>query len=115
MQTFSLHQNNEYEDVNEADFYGKKKRFLGYELTGTISKYKVGHEFLDILEQIKNGNTPEINLIGKAYNPNTKRMEVLKVIGVTFDEGDIMNLEQKTATKEDLPYAAEDYKWIAKV
>ena len=115
MQTFSLHQNNEYEDVNEADFYGKKKRFLGYELTGTISKYKVGHEFLDILEQIKNGDTPEINLIGKAYNPNTKRMEVLKVIGVTFDEGDIMNLEQKTATKEDLPYAAEDYKWIAKV
>lgn len=115
MQTFSLHQNNEFEDVNEAEFLGKKKRLLGYELTGTITKYKVGHEFLDIMEKYKDGDTPDIYLIGKAYNKNTKKMEVVKVIGVTFNEGDIMNLEQKTATKEEIPYAAEDYKWIAKV
>lgn len=115
MQTFTLHQANEFEDVNEADFYGKKKRFLGYELTGTISKYKVGHEFLNILESYTNGETPDVSLIGKAYNPNTNKMEVIKVMGVTFNEGDVMNLEQKTATKEDLPFAAESYKWIAKV
>ena len=28
-QTFTLHQNNEFEDVNEAEFLGKKKRLLG--------------------------------------------------------------------------------------
>lgn len=115
MQTFQLKQANEFEDVNEADFYGKKKRFLGYELTGTISKYKVDHEFLDVMERYTKGDVPEISLIGKAYNPNTDRMEVIKVIGVTFDEADIMNLEQKTATREELPFSAESYKWIAKV
>ena len=115
MQSFTVHQANEFEDVNEADFYGKKKRFLGYEITGTLSKYKVGHEFLDIMERYKNGDIPEISFVGKAYNPNTEKMEVIKVIGVTFNEADLINLEQKTATKEDLPYAAESYKWIAKV
>ena len=115
MQSFTLHQANEFEDVNEADFYGKKKRFVGYELTGTLSKYKVGHEFLDIMERYSKGDIPDINFVGKAYNPNTDKMEVIKVIGVTFNEADLINLEQKTATKEELPYAAESYKWINKV
>lgn len=115
MQSFTVHQTNEWEDVNEADFYGKKKRFLGYEITGTLSKYKVGHEFLDIMERYSQGDIPEISFVGKAYNPNTEQTEVIKVIGVTFNEADLINLEQKTATKEDLPYAAESYKWINKV
>ena len=71
-QTFTLHQNNEFEDVNEAEFLGKKKRLLGYELTGTISKYKTDHAMADIMEKYKDGETPDINFVAKAYNPNTK-------------------------------------------
>ena len=115
VQTFNLHQTNQIEDVDEAEFLGKKKRVIGYELTGTLTKFKVDHAIIDIMEEYKNGNTPEISFMGKAYNKNTKRMEVIKVIGVTFNEADLMNLEQKTTTKEEIPYAAEDYKWIAKV
>lgn len=115
VQTFNLHQTNQIEDIDEAEFLGKKKRVVGYELTGTLTKFKVDHSIIDIMEEYKNGNTPEISFMGKAYNKNTKRMEVIKVIGVTFNEADLMNLEQKTTTKEEIPYAAEDYKWIAKV
>ena len=114
-QTFTLHQNNEFEDVNEAEFLGKKKRLLGYELTGTISKYKTDHAMAAIMEKYKDGETPDINFVAKAYNPNTKSIGVIKVIGVTFNECDIMNLELKTATKEEIPYSAESYKWITKV
>ena len=115
VQTFNLHQTNQIEDIDEAEFLGKKKRVVGYELTGTLTKFKVDHAIIDKMEEYKNGNTPEISFMGKAYNKNTKRMEVIKVIGVTFNEADLMNLEQKTTTKEEIPYAAEDYKWIAKV
>lgn len=113
MQSFTVHQANNFEDINEADFLGVKKRFLGYEITGTISKFKVDSAIIRIMEQYKNGNTPDITLIGKAYNPNTDSMQVLKVIGVTFTEADLINLEQKTATQEEIPYSAESYKWIA--
>ena len=115
VQTFNLHQTNQIEDIDEAEFLGKKKRVVGYELKGTLTKFKVDHAIIDKMEEYKNGNTPEISFMGKAYNKNTKRMEVIKVIGVTFNEADLMNLEQKTTTKEEIPYAAEDYKWIAKV
>ena len=115
MQSFSLHQTNQTEDIDEAEFLGKKKRVVGYELTGTLTKLKIDHAILDIMQEYKNGNTPDIYFTASAYNPNTSRMEVLKVIGVTFNEADIMNLEQKTVTKEEIPFAAEDYKWIALV
>lgn len=112
MQTFTLHQTNQFEDVDEADCLHKKKRFVGYELTGTLTKFKVGHEFVEILEKYTTGETPEITLIGKAYNPSTGKSGTIKVSGVTFNEGDVMNLEQKTAVKEELPFSAETYKWI---
>lgn len=115
LQTFSLHQTNQVEDIDEAEFLGKKKRVVGYELTGTLTKFKVDHAILDIMQEYKDGNTPDIYFTAKAYNPNTSRVEMLKVIGVTFNEADIMNLEQKTTTKEEIPFAAEDYKWIALV
>ena len=41
-------------------------------------------------------------------------MQRVKVIGVTFDELNLIDLAQKTPTKESLPYGAEDYKWIEK-
>ena len=115
IQSFQLKQTNEWEDVNEAEFYGKKKRLLGYELTGTISKYKVGIEMLNIMEEYQKGNTPDISLIGTVRNPNTGGVQVVKIIGVTFNEGDILNFEQKTATREEIPFAAEEWKPIAKV
>lgn len=114
-QTFTLKQTNQYEDVNEAEFLGKKRRLVGYELTGTMTKFKIDTTAVDIMEKYKKGETPDINFIAKAHNPNTKAMQVIKVMGVTIDECDIINLEQKTATREEMPYSAEDYKWIVKV
>lgn len=115
IQSFTLKQKNEFEDVNEAEFYGKKKRLLGYELTGTISKYKIGIEMLNVMEKYTKGETPNITLIGTVRNPNTGSIQVIKIIGVTFEEMDILTFEQKTATKEEIPFSAEEWKPIAKV
>lgn len=114
MQTFTVHQANETEDINEAEFLGKKKRVVGYEVTGTLTKFKMDSAFINIMEKYKNGDTPSISFMGKAYNPATKITQVIKVIGVTFNEMDLINLEQKKTTVEEIPYSAEDYKWINK-
>lgn len=115
IQNFTLKQKNEFEDVNEAGFYGKKKRLLGYELTGTISKYKIGIEMLNVMEKYTKGETLNITLIGTVRNPNTGSIQVIKIIGVTFEEMDILSFEQKTATKEEIPFSAEEWKPITKV
>ena len=38
----------------------------------------------------------------------------MKVIGVTLDEINLIDLAQKTPTEESLPFAFEDYEWLEK-
>lgn len=112
LEKFTLKQKNIFDDVNTSNFKGKKRKLLGYELSGTMSIYKIDSVFNRIMERCKNGEQPEISFIGKAENPTTNKLEKIKVIGVTIDEKDLMSLEQKTPTKEEIPFEAEDYKWI---
>ena len=112
IQNFTLKQKNNFEDVDEANNYGKKRRFVGFELSGTISKFKVDNSFINIMEEYKNGNQPDISLIGKVENPTTNKIQRMRIKGVTFDEMDLIAFEQKKATTEEIPFEAEDYNWI---
>ena len=108
-QSFTLHQNNVYEDINKAGQLSKSRRLVGIDLTGTISKLKVDNTMAAIMEEYKNGDTPEIKLIGLMQNPKTGLMQRAVIKGVTFGEMDIFNIEQKVVVKEEIPFEAEDY------
>lgn len=114
MKTFSLKQQNVYADIDESESLSKKRKIVGIELSGEMTKWKVDSTFINIFEQYKNGNQPEISFVGKAYNNNTGKVQRVKVIGVTFDELNLVDLAQKTPTEESLPYACEDYTWLEK-
>ena len=107
-QSFTLHQNNVYEDINKAGQLSKSRRLVGIDLTGTISKLKVDNTMAAIMEEYKNGDTPEIKLIGLMQNPKTGLMQRAVIKGVTFGEMDIFNIEQKVVVKEEIPFEAED-------
>ena len=109
VQSFVLHQNNVFEDVNKAGQLSKSRRIVGIELTGTISKLKTDNSLVGIMEEYKNGNAPEIKLIGLLENKTTGMMQRAVIKGVTFSEMDLINFEQKTLSKEEIPYEAEDY------
>jgi len=109
VQSFVLHQTNVYEDINKAGQLTKSRRVVGIELTGTISKLKVDNTMSALMEEYKNGDTPEIKLIGLMQNAKTGMMQRAVIKGVTFGEMDLINFEQKVVAKEEIPFEAEDY------
>lgn len=109
VQSFVLHQTNVYEDINKAGQLTKSRRVVGIELSGTISKLKVDNTLSALMEEYKNGDTPEIKLIGLMQNAKTGMMQRAVIKGVTFGEMDLINFEQKVVAKEEIPFEAEDY------
>jgi len=109
IQSFVLHQANVYEDINKAGQLTKSRRVVGIELTGTISKLKVDNTMSALMEEYKNGETPEIKLVGLMQNAKTGMMQRAVIKGVTFGEMDLINFEQKVVAKEEIPFEAEDY------
>lgn len=109
IQSFVLKQKNVYEDINKSEQLTKSRRLVGVELTGTISKFKVDNSLVGLMEEYKNGNTPEIKLIGFIENKTTGLMQRAVIKGVTFDEMDLINFEQKKVVTEEIPYECEEY------
>ena len=109
IQSFVLHQTNVYEDVNKSGQLTKSRRLVGIELSGTISKLKIDNSMAGIMQEYKNGETPEIKLIGLMQNSTTGMMQRAVIKGVTFGEMDLINFEQKVIAKEEIPFEAEDY------
>jgi hypothetical protein len=112
MKSFSLKQKNIYADVDEAESLTKKRRLVGVELTGELTKWKVDDTFIKIFSQYKDDGQMDISFVGKAYNNSTGKVQRVKVTGVTLDELNLLDLQPKTAVEENMPYQAEDYKWL---
>lgn len=112
LQSFSFKQTNTYEDINKSGQLGKARRLVGVEHSGTISKYKVDNTFISLMKDYKDGNEPEIKLIGKIENTTTGYVQRVEITGVTLGELDIFNFEQKKLVTEEIPFEAEDWKPI---
>ena len=114
MKTFSAKQINTYEDVDVSEVFTKQRKLVGVELSGEFTKFKSDSNFINIAERNKNGETVEISIIGKAYNPETKLVQRIKIEDVSFDEIPLIDLEQKKLTEESLPFKFANYQWLEK-
>ena len=114
MEKFILKQTQVWEDIDLSECMTKKRKLVGVELTGEISKFRIDSRMINIAESYKDGDQLDISIMGKAYNNNTGLEQRVKIKGVTFDELDLLSLEQKTPTKEATNFGAEDYEWIVK-
>ncbi len=112
VQSFVMTQTNTYEEYSKAGEYGTYQKFLGYSLAGTISKYKIDNKMVNLMYKYAQGQTPSIYLIGKAENPQTGKMQRIKFSDVTLDSLDLINFEQKVATKEEIPVKAAKYTFL---
>ncbi len=112
LQNFTLKQKNIYEDVHKSGSLKKSRRRVGIELSGTISKYKVDNTFIGLMKEYKDDDEPEIKIIGLIENKKTGVTERVSITGVTLDEMDILNFEQKKLVTEEIPFEAEDWKPI---
>lgn len=111
IKSFTLKQKNVFETIDKAGQLTTSRRLVGIELTGTISKFKIDNSIAGIMKEYADGNAPEIKLIGLLENKTTGLMQRAIIKGVTFDELDIINFEQKKVIVEDIPYEAESYSY----
>ena len=111
IKSFTLKQKNVFESIDKAGQLTTSRRLVGVELTGTISKFKIDNSIAGIMKEYADGNAPEIKLIGLLENKTTGLMQRAIIKGVTFDELDIINFEQKKVIVEDIPYEAESYSY----
>lgn len=109
IKSFILKQKNVYEDIDKSEQLTKSRRLVGVELSGTISKFKVDNTIVGLMKEYKDSNAPEIKLIGFIENKTTGLMQRAVIKGVTFDEMDLINFEQKKVVTEEIPYECEDY------
>ncbi|MBO5869607.1 MAG: hypothetical protein J6Q89_02540 [Clostridia bacterium] len=111
IKSFTLKQKNVFETIDKAGQLTSSRRLVGIELTGTISKFKIDNSIAGIMKEYADGNPPEIKLIGLLENKTTGLIQRAIIKGVTFDELDIINFEQKKVIVEDIPYEAESYSY----
>ena len=83
---------------------------MGYSVSGTIKMRKTDSKvFKLIADDYKNGIITDVSIISKATNLSTGKIERVKYTGVTFDEINLANREEKKIMEDDLPFKAEDF------
>lgn len=112
VQKFSLKQTNKYEDVDDTDNFATKKRLVGVELTGELTKFKTDFAFKEIMTKYKNKTQSEISLTGSWTNNDTGETKRISITGITLDGMDIFAFEKGKVSQDNLTYSATDYDFI---
>lgn len=105
-----------YEDVPQAEELIDGRKYMGAEISGTMTLYKIDSFAADKLaEAIKSGIMPEATLIGALKDPAAYGHERVEITGVTFDEMALLKFELKAITEEELPFKATSYRFLDKI
>jgi len=102
-----------YEDVNMAESLATHKKMTGWEGEGSMTVKKVYSRGASLLaDAVKEGNLPEISIVGKLDDPDAYGAERVTLNEVTFNEFTLLSFEQKTPGTEELPFNFADYDMI---
>ena len=72
--------------------------------------YKIDSSVLKIVSDMaKTGVEPEITIISKLTNKNTKKTERIALKGVVLSEINLVNFEAKGTLMEEVPFTFDDY------
>lgn len=112
IQSFSFKQSNKWEDVDDTDTFATKKRLVGVELTGELTKFKVDFAFNDILEEYKNMKQVDLTLTGCIKNPDTGEEKRISITGVTLNDMDIFSFEKGKVNQDVISFNATDYEYV---
>ncbi len=90
--------------------YATHHLFTGWNGEGTLSMYKIDSSVLKIVSDMaKTGVEPEITIISKLTNKNTKKTERIALKGVVLSEINLVNFEAKGTLMEEVPFTFDDY------
>ena len=110
VKSFALKMILEWEDVPNG--MGTDRVLLGYSYEGAFTYRKTDKNYnkaIDLLfAEYAAGRVPDVSIVSKAYNKATGKRQRIKVTGITFDEVDLQNWEEKTVGEIEMPFKASD-------
>lgn len=110
VKSFALKMILEWEDVPNG--MGTDRVLLGYSYEGAFTYRKSDKNYnkaIDLLfAEYAAGRVPDVSIVSKAYNKATGKRQRIKVTGITFDEVDLQNWEEKTVGEIEMPFKASD-------
>lgn len=116
VESFSAMVNINYEDIHIAGSQATHKKQTGWNGTGTMALKKINSRVATkVANNIKNGMTPRMKIVGKLADPDSLGIERIALYDVTFDSFVLMNFEQKTIVTNELPFAFSDYDLVGAI
>lgn len=108
VKSFELKMAMEWEDVPNG--LTTERVLLGYGYEGSYSYRKTDKNRRTIMDKIfaeySAGRTPDVTIVGKAYNKASGKTERVKVSGITFDELTLQNWEEKSVVEQEIAFKA---------
>lgn len=108
VKSFELKMTMEWEDVPNG--LTTERVLLGYGYEGSYSYRKTDKNRRTIMDKIfaeySAGRTPDVTIVGKAYNKASGKTERVKVSGITFDELTLQNWEEKSVVEQEIAFKA---------
>jgi hypothetical protein len=102
-----------FEDVNMAEDLATHKKMTGWAGEGSMTVKKVYSRGASLMAAaVKNGQVPDISIVGKLADPDSFGSERVSLSEITFNEFMLMKFEQKTLGTEELPFNFADYDLI---
>ncbi len=98
------------EDVTVIGDFATHHVYTGWSGEGTLTMYKIDSSVLKIVaDMAKTGVEPEITIVSKLENKNTKKVERMALKGIVLSEIDLVNFESKGLLTEETPFTFDDY------
>lgn len=112
IKSFEAEMEIEWEDVPEG--LSTVRVMLGHSYSVKFAYRKTDKNSKVIMEKIfeeyVNGRTPEVKIVGKAYNKATGKTERIEVSGITFDKLTLQKWEEKSVVENEIEAKASKVK-----
>ena len=103
----------DYEEMDVNGDLGKKQRYMGYSVSGTMGMHKYDSTILKkYKEGIVTGELPELKIVSALDDPSAYGAERVALYDVTLDELALSKFENKGLVEEEVPFKAGSFELL---
>nr|DAL36177.1 MAG TPA_asm: tail tube protein [Caudoviricetes sp.] len=103
----------DYEEMDVNGDLGKKQRYMGYSVSGTMVMHKYDSTILKkYKEGIVTGELPELKIVSALDDPSAYGAERVALYDVTLDELALSKFENKGLVEEEVPFKAGSFELL---
>lgn len=103
----------DYEDMDVNGDFGKKKRYMGYSIAGTMTLHKFDSFILSKYHAgVMNGELPDMTMVSALDDPTGYGAERVALYDIKLDEITLSKFENRTVTEEEVPFTAGSFEFL---